>query len=61
MSNVESAGSRIRVTKNLGNFESLQIESWGEVQLLPGETLKQGLERVYAEVYSFVEEKIAAE
>lgn len=55
------AGARIRVTKNLGNFESLQIESWGEVQLRMGETLTEAMERVYLEVYDFVEKKIAAE
>jgi hypothetical protein len=54
-------GARVGVTKNLGNFESLKIEHWLEVDALPGETDKQALARVHAEVYQFTEETIAAE
>jgi hypothetical protein len=54
-------GARVATTKNLGNFESLKLESWIETDAKPGESPEEALDRVYKIVYDFVEKKVLEE
>jgi hypothetical protein len=57
----ERVRASIGVTKNLGNFESMRFDYSLEVDIRDDETHGEALQRAHAEVYTFLEKKIAEE